>query len=103
MHTLKLYYRPDNYPSWLPWQEFVQKFSMIGKAGALDFGGVPSARPGFAPRVLISKPPDACDDTTKRNLRRGYSFQVRFQGTGHVIINRFRLHAQRKVEKSTAK
>jgi len=103
MHTLKTYYRPDDFPHWIPWKEFNQKFDMIGTAGQIDSGGKPLARPGFAPRVPLGKPPNNCDATTGRNLRRGFSFQVRFVGTGHVIINRFRVHAQRQVEKSTAK
>lgn len=103
MHTLKVYYRPDDYPHWLPWKEFTQQaFEMIGEAGQLDLGGKPLARPGFAPRVPFGKPANRCD-ITGRNLRRGYSFQVRFVGSGHVIINRFRIHAQRQIEKSTAK
>jgi hypothetical protein len=102
MHTLKTFYRPDDYPHWLPWQEFIQKFEMIGKAGDIDAGGIPTARPGFAPRVPFGKPPDAKDYTTGRNLRRGYNFQVKLVGTGHVIINRFRIHAQKQIEKSTA-
>lgn len=103
MHTLKVFYRPDDYPQWLTWKEFVQQFEMVGRPGDLDSGGKPSARAGFAPRVLLEKPENRCDETTGRNLRRGFNFQVKFNGTGHVIISRFRIHAQRQIEKSTAK
>jgi hypothetical protein len=103
MHTLKIFYRPDQYPQWVPWREFTQKFDVIGQVGAIDAGGVPTARAGFAPRVSLGKPPDDCDPTTGRRLRRGYEFQVKFVGTGHVILDRFRIHAQKLVERSTAK
>lgn len=103
MHALSVYYRPDDYPQWAPWKVFIQKFDMIGKPGELDAGGKPKTKPGFAPRALLSKPETRCDETTGRILRRGYNFQVKFNGSGHVIISRFRLHAQRMVEKSTAK
>jgi hypothetical protein len=103
MHTLKIFYRPDEYPDWVLWREFNQKFFMIGVAGAIDAGGNPVARPGFAPRVPLGKPQNDCDKTTGRHLRRGYDFQIKFSGTGHVVIDRFRLHAQRLIEKSTSK
>ena len=76
---------------------------MIGKAGAIDAGGNPTVRAGFAPRVPLGKPANDVDLTTGRRLRRGYDFQVKFSGTGHIVIDRFRLHAQRQIEKSTAK
>jgi hypothetical protein len=103
MHILKVQYRPDNYPYWIPWREFANKFDMIGERNAIDLGGVPTVRPGFAPRVPFGKPQNACDDTTGRSLRRGYDFQVKFNGTGHAVLDRFRLHAMMLVEKSTSK
>jgi hypothetical protein len=102
MHTLSVSYRPDNYPEWIPWREFEQKFNMIGTRGALDVGGVPTARPGFYPRLSFGKPQNACDNNTERNTRRGFEFQVRFQGNGHVVLDRFRIHAQKLIEKSRA-
>ena len=102
MHDLKIYYRPDNYPYWSLWRDFTDKFDMIGQPGAIDAGGNPTVKPGFAPRVPLGKPANDCDPTTGRRLRRGYNFQVKFAGTGHIILNRFRLHAQRQVEKSTS-
>jgi hypothetical protein len=103
MHTLKVEYRPDNFPYWVPWREFTQKFDMIGDPGEIDAGGNPTAKPGFAPRVSMGKPQNSCDGTTKRSLRRGFAFQVKFSGSGHVVLDRFRLHAMIIIEKSTSK
>lgn len=100
---MRIYYKPDQYPAWTLWREFIGKFYMIGKAGAIDSTGVPTARAGFAPRIPLGKPQNDTDKTTGRNLRRGFDFQVKFVGTGHVVIDRFRLHAQKLVEKSTSK
>lgn len=103
MHTLTIYYRPDSYPDWIFWKRFQQQFDLIGKPGALDGGGIPTARPGFAPRVSFGKPSDQTDpNSTNRRLRRGYQFQVRFVGVGHVILERFRIHAQTQIERATA-
>ena len=101
--SIKVYYRPDNYPEWIPWREFEDKFALIGSASSLGVGGIPSARPGFAPRISLGKPPNRVDElSTKRNLRRGFNFQVRFTGKGHVVLDRFRLHAQKEIERSRA-
>ena len=103
MHSLKIFYRPDDYPDWVFWRDFEDTFKLIGQAQALDGGGVPSARAGFVPRLSLGKPQDATDPvSTRRNLRRGFEFQVRFKGIGHMTLQRFRLHAQRLVEKSRA-
>jgi len=102
MHTLKTYYRPDDYPEFIPWREFSQQFDIIGSAGSLDVGGIPTARPGFAPRIPFGKPGNQCDPTTKRQLRRGYEFQVKFNGTGYCVLNRFRIHAKILIEKATS-
>ena len=103
MHTLKVFYKPDGYPDFVQWKEFSQIFDLIGKPSLIDLGGTPIARPGFAVRVSLGKPADACDPNTGRRLRRGYNFQIKIAGTGHVVIDRFRLHAQKLVERSTAK
>jgi hypothetical protein len=99
----QVFYRPDNHPDWILWKEIPrERFKVIGRPGAIDTGGLPVARPGFSPRVPLGKPADVCDATTGRNLKRGYEFQIRIAGVGHVVIDRFRLHAQKLVEKSRA-
>lgn len=103
MHTLQVAYRPDGYPDWVPWKEFSQWIDLIGKPSLLNVAGIPTARAGFAVRVSLGKPSDACDKTTMRRLRRGYQFQLKFSGSGHIVIDRFRLHAQKLLEQSTSK
>ena len=100
--TMTSFYRPDGYPDWIAWKDFTQEFNMIGTPGAIDPGGNPTIRSGFAPRQSFGKPGDDTDPTTKRRLRRGYLHQVKLNGTGHVVLDRFRIHAQKLVEKSRA-
>lgn len=100
---MTVFYRPDNYPDWILWRDFPpDSFGMIGQPSSLDAGGNPTIRPGFDPRIPLGKPSDDTDPTTKRRLRRGFQFQVRFKGKGHIVIERFRLHAQRLTEDSKA-
>jgi len=104
MHTLKIFYRPDNYPDWVKWREFEGEFSTIGDPSALGVGGLPNARPGFIPRLSLGKPADDADTLqTNRKLRRGFNFQVKFVGSGHLVLDRFRLHSQKLFERSTAR
>jgi hypothetical protein len=105
MHSLNISYRPDNYPTWILWRDFPPgSFTLIGRASALGAGGLPSAHAGFYPRISLGKPQNACDsESTNRQLRRGYQFQVKFKGSGHVVFDRFRIHGQRLIERSRAK
>lgn len=98
---LKVYYRPDNYPDWVPWKKCDSRMGLVGIPSRITTGGVPTARAGFAPRLSLGKPPDKYDPVnTGRLLRRGYEIQMRLTGMGHVQIDRLRLHSQKLVEKS---
>jgi hypothetical protein len=104
MHTLKIAYRPDNYPDWVEWREFSEILSVIEEPSRLGTGGLPQARAGFFPRLSFGKPQDGGDvRETGRKLRRCYNVQVRFRGTGYLVLDRFRLHAQKLIERSTAR
>jgi hypothetical protein len=89
MHTLKIHYRPDNYPDWVEWREFSEIMSVIGEPSKIGIGGLPSARAGFLPRLSFGKPQDGGDGKeTGRKLRRCYNVQVRFRGTGSAVLDR---------------
>lgn len=104
MHSIQTFYRPDDYPEWIPWKQFdARTLQMIGRAGSVDNAGLPTIRAGFRPRISFGKPQNATDKNTRRNTRRGFQFQVKFKGTGHIVLDRFRLHAQKQVERATAK
>lgn len=101
--TMDVSYRPDNYPHWVAW-DTIGPIQPIGQFGIVDPDtGVPTIEPGFVPRQTLEKPPDDTDPTTKRRLRRGYEFQTALDWTGHVKIDRFRVHATTKPEKSRAR
>ena len=104
LEGFNVYYRPDGFPDWIVWKQFSdQQFDIIGIPGMVDIACMPTAQEGFYPRTSFGKPPNQCDtSSTRRSLRRGFDFQVRFLGTGHVVLDRFRLHAKTLVEKSLA-
>lgn len=103
-HKLQVDYRPDNYPDWIAWRQFDENdIDMINAPGKLGIGGLPIARGGFFPRLSFGKPQDGGDrQETGRSLRRCYNVQVRFRGNSYLVLDRFRLHAQKLVERATA-
>ena len=102
-NPISVAYLPDNYPTWIPWRNFSGKFGLAGFPGSITPGGVPTATPGFSPRLSLGKPQYQGDFVnTNRNLRRGYRFQLKLNGSGHIQIDQLRVHAQKTVERFIA-
>jgi hypothetical protein len=98
---IRVLYRPDNYPTWLPWDQ--HDLGIIGSYGPITPGIVPTMRPGFFPRLTLEKPVNSADtDSTNRLLRRGFEFHVKINWTGHLSIERFRIQAQQLTERGRA-
>lgn len=98
---LDVQFRPDDYPEWNRWGERIP-LDAIGEFQELNAAGEPTVREGFSPRATLFKPKEMADPTTKRNLRRGYEFQVKFNWTGYLAIQRFRIGCQQLIEKARA-
>ena len=64
------FYKPDQWPNWVPWHSWTQTFT-------------PGTDPGFRPRVGLPEP-DATvfDVANNRPLRQGYNFQFKLMATG---------------------
>ncbi len=103
--TIEVFFKPDRYPEYLPWRTAdhypLDPLDPIGVAGRIS-GGSPSLRKGFKPRRSLGKPNVPTDPTTKRDLRRGYNFDVKVEWTGNAQINRIRVHNDRETEKAKA-
>jgi hypothetical protein len=99
--TFRAYYRPDGYNDWLDWGEAIA-MDITGEWQEITEGMEPTMRPGFAPRRTIEKPEKLIDPMTKRQLTRGFEFQVKLNWTGYLELLRFRLHSQLMTENSRA-
>jgi hypothetical protein len=65
-----VWYKPDQWPSWVPWYSFTLPYT-------------PSTDPGFRPRVGLPMPDaTACDAVNNRPLREAYNFQIKLDITG---------------------
>jgi len=79
----QVYWKPDQYPCWVPWIAWTE----CATQGA-------TAQPQFRPRMGFGRPPvNLCDTSTNRPLCEGYQFQVRMIVTGHCRVREVRLLA----------
>lgn len=63
-----VFYKPDQWPCWVPWFAWQECVSLP----------VPPNNPGFRPRMGLGRPrPGACDSFNGRDLRLGYRFQIK--------------------------
>jgi hypothetical protein len=101
--TFEAWYKPDNYPSWLPWQTQdkypLPTITPIGSVGQIS-NGTPTLREGFQPRFGLMRPDVGTDSSTGRDLKRAYEIHAKLQWTGYMSLNRFRISDLRMVEKS---
>lgn len=94
-------YRPDGYDDWLEWGT-IDDLQPITTTHDADLANITSRTTNFAPRKTLPKPANKTDPSTNRNLRRGFEFQVKLNGTGSMSLERIRMHAQQITEKSRA-
>lgn len=85
-------YKSDQEPEWQEWQT-IPVIEASSDCQAVTCGGVPTIRKGYFPRRTLMKPPDSCNEQTKRQGRRCFEFQTKLSGTGHCTLSRFRLSA----------
>jgi hypothetical protein len=71
---ISVFYKPDQYPGWVLWQNWTVKNDMLQ----------PNSQPGYFPRMGLGKPKDTNkNDLTQTPTRFGYTFQLRIVIQGH--------------------
>ena len=79
----QVYYRPDQYPCWVPWHNWSECAlePVEGDTATVQY------KPQFRPNMGLGEPsPDPCDESNNRPLREGYSFQFKVEVVGHCRI-----------------
>jgi hypothetical protein len=72
-----VYYKPDQYPVWIPWFAWCE----------CQDTSVPNSKPGFRPRMGLGEPnAKVYDVSNNRPLREAYTFQVRIIIRGHCTL-----------------
>lgn len=83
--TFGAYWKPDQYPVFVPWAAWQQKQTVDAA----------NSQPAFIPRVGLGEPSmKPFDNSTNRPLREGFTFQTRFSFVGHCIFLGAFLEAQ---------
>lgn len=95
--SLTIKFRPDEYPNWQTWTtvnicaDVSQcKIQLPGIGTCTVFK---TRAQQYAARILLTKPPEDCNDLNGKPISSGYSFQFRIEGTGFYRLKRFKLHA----------
>lgn len=97
--VITLEYKSDQEPSWQPWTT-LNVIRKTGTCQAVGCGGVPTVKPGYAPRRTIPMPLPTCSEQTRRKSTRFFEFQPKLTWTGHCVIDRLRLSATQLPEDS---
>lgn len=80
----QVYYKPDQYPCWIPWFNWSECANKNSS----------SSKPQFRPRMGLGEPSGTpCDASTNRPFREGYTYQVKWIIRGHCRVLGFRVKA----------
>lgn len=102
--SIKILFRPDEYPSWFTWTtlEFcasVSQCSITQGGGNTSCQVWQAGKNQYASRVMLVTPTETCNVLTNQPANWGYEFQFRLEITGHCRIRKFRPKAYIKTDK----
>lgn len=89
----EVWYRPDQYPSWIEWATW----SVCANANTcginLDCPVPTLVQPQYRTKMRLPTPADSCNESLRVNFRNMYETQVRISVTGYCRIRSLRVHA----------
>jgi hypothetical protein len=94
-----VYYRPDDYPCWIPWHTFTvcqQYRTQDAEAAAENTLAVKQA--GFRTRLKLPEPCDVALESDQKPAKVFYTLQVRIDWTGSASISRYIMIAEATTE-----
>jgi hypothetical protein len=95
MVVMQISYRPDDYPNWVPWQQFAV-CSTVSQCyphppGVCLFQT--NAR-SYAARLTLPQPRDDCNLMTGKPMREFHKCQFQLLWTGHARVHKFFTHTK---------
>lgn len=98
--TLRIYFRPDEYPTWILWTQLDFCSPVTQCVPPVGCAVFQEDRKQYGARVMLSQPSeDPCNPFTGMPINLGYEFQFKIEGTGHYRLRKFRAHALLKKDK----
>lgn len=101
--SLTIKFKPDQYPSWVTWKtiSLCQNLTQceVNPPGDFSCAVWKPDQKGYAARILLPQPPETCNELAGVQIRLGYEFQFRLEGSGSFRIRRFKPHAKERSDK----
>lgn len=95
----RVYYRPDQNPTWTLWYEFTVTGPAADGANTDPLSKIPvTGAPRYRTQVTLPPPADTENVADGRLLRCGFTFQVRLEWTGVAKVEKFLIYANELVE-----
>lgn len=95
--TVKISFRPNQYPVWIPWATVPICATVSQCAANVSVDNVctvwQQAQTQYAARVMLPAAPETCVDLVGIPANTAYEFQFKIEICGHARIRRFRAHA----------
>lgn len=96
--TGNVYYRPDDWPTWIPWATVTRTNNTESLPGSYSL--YPTLTDGYAPQLRLPTPavPTTGTDVNANTMSAkpgymGYDFNFKIQWTGHARVGRLLIHA----------
>jgi hypothetical protein len=95
--TVKVYFRPDQYPLWTLWQTIeicanVSQCTFSGTSGGSCVMWQEQFKQ-YGARLKLPRPPETANSITNTPMDRGHEFQFRLEITGSCRVRKFKAHA----------
>lgn len=92
-------FRPDQYPSWVTWQTVTLCANVSQCSMPADCDIWLERQKQYAARILLTQPPETCNQIPGTVVREGYEFQFRIEGKGSFRLRKFKPHAKLRTDK----
>lgn len=90
--VINVFYKPDSYPNWIPWQTITLCSTVSQCAPSVNNCFFTVNARSYAARLTLPQPADACNGMTGKPLREFHDCQFQLTWTGHVRFRRFFTH-----------
>lgn len=101
--TIKVYFRPDQYPNWILWDTVDVCANVKQCVFPANCAVFAQNNQTYAARLMLKRPPETDSGNvnliTNEPLDRFFELQIRFEITGHVRIRKAKVHAIPTVQK----
>jgi hypothetical protein len=97
--TLTIKFRPDQYPGWVTWQTVTLCANVTQCDMPANCAIWLTRQKQYAARIMLTQPPESCNEIAGTVVREGYEFQFRIESEGSFRLRKFKPHAKLRTDK----